>query len=264
MDDRRNKLNNSKPLSGISFRDLDGDLVGDGDSAQAQPEVRTEYIEVIPDNALVKEDDYYVIKGAKLDRTGIEMPDFDPADEDQYELQGKIWQQVALFVFDMAEVSQLWIGDLINYGLERFNVSIDQLAQATGREIATLDKYARVCKSVDKRLRRKNLYFSHYELVYSKPDLLKEDLLRKASEGDWTVERLRDEIQPKGATKQLPADAHWLSIFDGAPGTLSGYKVKIMKAKNDLRRGNVEKRDRLRAEIERIRMWADAVLDELE
>lgn len=87
------------------------------------------------------------------------------------------------------------IGDLILYGDAVYGEKYTQAIELTGLAPSTLANYASVCKHIPPSRRRPGVSFSlHYEVAYLEPQD-QERWLDMAVEGEWTKERLRQEIR---------------------------------------------------------------------
>jgi hypothetical protein len=187
-----------------SLAEMMGSLTGESDD---EPEVIretvTEYVEVVPDDALVPRADGAILaKGFVLQRgIGLQMDESATPDD---------WFRLGEQLFSIEGNLQLFIGDWLNIGEWHYNQTYRDMAEKFDREIKTLRNWKYVCASVDLSLRKDNLDFGHYNLVAGMDAHNQQRWLDAASEGDgsrrWSVRELRARIKADQQPPTLPAD----------------------------------------------------------
>jgi len=96
-----------------------------------------------------------------------------------------------------------WIGDWWLYGEHRYGEQASQ-APALGLKPDTLSNAAAVASRVQMTRRRGNLTFSHHQAIaYLEPEVA-DALLTQAEEGKWTVQHLREVVNPPAEAETCP------------------------------------------------------------
>jgi hypothetical protein len=96
-----------------------------------------------------------------------------------------------------------WIGDWWLYGEHRYGEQASQ-APALGLKPDTLSNAAAVASRVQMPRRRGNLTFSHHQAIaYLEPEVA-DALLTQAEEGQWTVQHLREVVNPPVEAETCP------------------------------------------------------------
>lgn len=139
---------------------------------------------------------------------GLELPE--TLTEDQ-------WQDVGRELGRDARASAFRIGDWLLHA----EVVYDKGDKAEGRYVQaeeltglgrrTLRNYASVCRRVPMSRRRDALTFGHHDAIASLDGDEQERLLTAAETGDWTLAKLRDEVQTtdlvlKGIPRSISTD----------------------------------------------------------
>lgn len=191
-------------------------------------------------NAMIPSDDgNLVYRGYQLTAVGIETLSGMTVDQ---------WQELGAILAHLESGIQWLIGDWLAYGEGKsaeWGEKYVAAMAATGLAYATCAKYKTIAGKVQFFLRRKELTFSHHELVAALPPDQQQYWLDKAVNDSLTVAKLRNAIQ--GATGSNGR----LSIIQRSAATLTQQRNRIRRAAV---RGNREAWLRhLDAEIEALR-----------
>lgn len=175
-----------QPVSALDFMaDLTGKPVSDAAAESGVAAALT--IDV--DGALT-------FAGVSLTRTGLRFPEAGLARDDATALLDML---LAL------DGSLAWmLGDMLVEMERQYGVTYQQVAEATGRDVATLYDYKAVAERVEFPYRNGILSWTHHKAVaYLPPDDQVHWLARAAAEG-WSVARLRREISTAATPPALP------------------------------------------------------------
>jgi hypothetical protein len=118
-----------------------------------------------------------------------------------------------LAVFD--RVSPFLIGDCLRKGEKKYGVTYPEAARITRLDVNTLYKYVYVATNVEIYLRRRNLRFTHHELVASLDPDAQRYWLDRAEQDKMSVEDLRIELRTAARVKQQQHDG----AFEGGERT---------------------------------------------
>lgn len=103
--------------------------------------------------------------------------------------------------------SAWWVGDLHAYAEDRWHAEASQLANATGLSPDTITRYTTMAQKFLPHERVAGLGISHHRLVIKLDAGTRRAWLGRAlagdspNEGQWTVERLREELQLAGLVR---------------------------------------------------------------
>ena len=121
--------------------------------------------------------------------TSVEISQSPPIEEWEGPLQFALWCQRA---------SPWWIGDLLNWGLDRHGEVFSQLCQGAGVSPDQLQRYQSVARRVPPANRRPGLSWSAHAAVARLPLERQRELLLEAEQRGWTSadlqERVRQEV----------------------------------------------------------------------
>jgi len=117
------------------------------------------------------------------------------------------------------KANAFYIGDTANAQSENYeHEHADKVAEQVGFTKRTIQEYKYVAKAVKSSMRIEDLGFQHHQLVAPLEEEQQIKWLNKASEGEWTVSRLKKEIADKknqaliDAFNEVPEDDRY-NIF---------------------------------------------------
>lgn len=162
------------------------------------------------------------------------------------------WEQVGSVLFDLEGKIQLLIGDWLVEAERKFGETYRRIADETGKSVRTLYTYKWVAENIDFSLRRENLGYSHYQLVAGMSDAeRKAELLERAAAENWTVSRLRQEINRPALLSGKSPD--YLRDFSTKKREMGKIQQQIGKAKT----GNPRARRTVLGWITEHRNWLE-------
>lgn len=99
---------------------------------------------------------------------------------------------------------QWWVGDLLNYGAERYGEKFAQAEAETGFDPGTLANLASVCGRVEPSRRREHLSFGHHAEVAKLDPAEQHRWLKDAETKQWTRAELRAALKGEAAAPACP------------------------------------------------------------
>jgi len=139
------------------------------------------------------------VPGVQLKPTGLLLPE---------SLSYELWEQVGFTLGVLRDLTAWALGDWILFGEGVFGEMYAQGVEVTGRKKDTLLEYARVARQVP-RERRRNLSFTHHQIVAARPPEEQDLWLDRAEANVWSCEELRGAIQdPDRALSTRPRQNH--------------------------------------------------------
>lgn len=147
----------------------------------------TQYIEVVPENALVPTGDgAYTYKRFTMTPTGMDIPE-DVTDDEL--------NDVGEFILGLNQSISWVIGDWAAKANALWKVSYKQIADVFGYQEDTIKTYASLCRAIPRLIRNQRLEFGHHRLVAKLPEGEQRRWLERAALGDdgksWTVPEMR-------------------------------------------------------------------------
>jgi hypothetical protein len=133
------------------------------------------------------------VPGLELTDTSLTMPP--PSDDPAKDFE--TWSTITAMVGRVARSTQWWVGDALLSGEKRFGEVASQYSDITGYEKKTLMNFVWVCRAVDPARRRADLTFGHHALVAGQASSIQDYWLRAAAENGWSIEALREAMQPE-------------------------------------------------------------------
>jgi len=88
-----------------------------------------------------------------------------------------------------------WIGDLLNYGEQRWRETYAEMVEATGYDLGTLRNLKWVAGQMHVSQRRENLSFAHHQEAAKLSATQQRLVLARAERGRWTHRMVRQEAQ---------------------------------------------------------------------
>jgi hypothetical protein len=145
-------------------------------------------VEVIPENALVRQDDgSYLYKRFIITAWGLNLPE-DTTEEE--------WLEVGNILKGLGSVIQWGVGDWANHAYRVWNVAYDVVANEFEYEVETLYTYASVCRAFETSMRHRGLRFGHHRKVISIKDAQKRmEWLELAAANKWSEKQLGEAIR---------------------------------------------------------------------
>lgn len=199
MANTKDRIRNTSAISAPpSFQRLMDEMTGEASPPAAEAEPQTVYVEVVPEGAIVPVDGGLVLNEQFYPAMGATFDGLAQAD----------WVSVGERLFQVDSALQWIIGDWINYGVDKFKVSVEEIANHFNRDPQTLQNWMLVCKSLPQPRRRDGLDFGHHAVVATLSENAQIEWLRRAHEGDgngkrWSVKQLRLAIkEAREATKE--------------------------------------------------------------
>jgi hypothetical protein len=105
------------------------------------------------------------------------------------------WQRAGVQISRIVDSFAWCLGDWLVYGQRRYTDRYRTAADAIGLDYQTLRNYASVARRVDLARRRSTLSFQHHAEVAALPAADQEAWLRRAEEGGWSRNQLRQHLQ---------------------------------------------------------------------
>jgi hypothetical protein len=167
---------------------LDALTQGDGShrpAREVEPEIITEYVE--PEGAIVPSDEPGVYRYGEFVLTPIGMMYPEGLSEQE-------WLKLGDALFRLGQSIQWLIGDWINNVHRLYGYTYDEWAKRFGYDKKTLQNYAWVASSIEFSLRKEVLSFGHHNVVAGKSPEEQQYWLESAAQGQWSVARLRAEM----------------------------------------------------------------------
>lgn len=145
------------------------------------------------------------------------------------------WAVEVADAYDLHRSSAWMVADLIQEGLEEFDIPADQLIEMLAEQLETsaktLSNYARVSKAFPPSKRFYSLEFSHHEAVVKYSEEERTRWLTLAAEQRWSVHRLRMEIRAGNGEEPLllpsPIAAERLLYRMGIKANITKKKAKF-------------------------------------
>jgi len=107
-------------------------------------------------------------------------------------------EQITGILTGITGAVQWWFGDLLNMAEIEFGERYAQLIPEN-LDPKTLGQWKWVANKIPAESRRRELSWSHYEVVAAMLEPDREFWLQEAEEGGWSVHRMRKEIKPPKA-----------------------------------------------------------------
>lgn len=197
MATNKDRIKGTNPLAGRpSLSELTGSMVP-GESS-AEPEKQIEYVEVVPDDAIVPVDGgSFQYKRFALSPIGLTIPD---------DITQEEWLDVGQ-VLKQLETSIQWVvGDWAKYAHVIWGVGYDQIAEEFGYEVETLWTYASIANSIPTLIRNQGLSFSHHRFVAKLDGEKQRHWLERAASEGWTLSQMRKAMQGDPPTPLTDTD----------------------------------------------------------
>jgi hypothetical protein len=133
------------------------------------------------------------LQNSTIDLTNCELDPVSLTIKDGTELN--IWQDIGNSLCKIEGSMQFWVGDWVNHGEHSYGEKYTEALKATDYEKDTVEKFAKVCKNIEKRRRRPLLSFSHHAEVAHLEPKQQEKWLNIAEEKHLSIRELRESIR---------------------------------------------------------------------
>lgn len=120
-------------------------------------------------------------------------------------LKYKDWEVTGKRLTQFRQACHWWVGDWLNFGEAQYGEMYSQALEETQYAYATLAKDKFVASRFEFLRRRKNLSWSHHEVVASLEPSEQDRWLDQAEKHHWTREELREEIRAFKAKRSADA-----------------------------------------------------------
>lgn len=130
---------------------------------------------------------------ASFSRSGITFP---PS------LSQGTWEGIGARLAQVSNSSAWWLADWLIYGETSFSGRYRDALARTGLDYQTLRNYAWVARRFDQSRRREGLSFAHHAEVARLSPPEQDYWLRRAEDGEWSRNRLREEVRASLTQRQ--------------------------------------------------------------
>ena len=149
----------------------------------AELQTVTEYVEVIPENALIVQDGTTTYKRFTMTPTALHIP------EDATEIE---WEEVGRWLLGVQGSVNWWLYDWLAFGDQhQWGETYQRVAADYQYEVETLWSYASVARSIQPLIRNQGLSFSHHRLIATYEPNEQKHWLDEAAKNRWKLWQLR-------------------------------------------------------------------------